>query len=73
MFSAPIYPRKLFAQIRNLCYTILACRIESRVSGGGPQRRERGAGIFLFFLPQPIEKSRFGRIKPSISKQFYLD
>jgi hypothetical protein len=29
--------------------------------------------IFLFFPPQPIEKSGFGRIKPSKSKPFCLD
>jgi hypothetical protein len=27
---------------------------------------------FLFFPPQPFEKSRFGRIKPSKAKQFCL-
>jgi hypothetical protein len=34
-----------------------------------PRRKETD---FLFFPPQPFEKSRFGRIKPSKAKQFCL-
>jgi hypothetical protein len=37
---------------------------------------ETRVDFFLFFSPQPIEKSRFGRIRPSKSKLFawfYLD
>ena len=34
---------------------------------------ERRPDFFDLDSPQPIEKSRFGRIKPSKSKQFYLD
>jgi hypothetical protein len=41
-----------------------------RARGGKAKERRE---IFLFFPLQPIEKSGFGRIKPSKSKPFYLD
>jgi hypothetical protein len=43
------------------------------VGARGVRRGAKGVEIFLFFPPQPIEKSKIGRIEPSKSKQFYLD
>jgi hypothetical protein len=57
---------------KSVLYSLRRARfaLAPRATPLGEQRAER---IFLLFPRQPIEKSRFGRIKPSKTKHFCLD
>ena len=63
---------QLLCENQNPCYL-------SPVAGSNPRlgrhqaAKRKESNFFLFFSSQPVEKSRIGRIKPRISKQFCLD
>ena len=61
-----------FAKIRNPCYLCPVAGSNPRL-GRHPAAKRKESEFSYFFTSQPVEKSRIGRIKPRISKQFCLD
>jgi hypothetical protein len=68
--ASQFFAMQLLCENQKPCYAFCSRRIKPALLDA---RRGKGEDFFYIFSPQPIEKSRFGRIKPSKPKQFYLD
>jgi hypothetical protein len=69
--SLPRLSIPLLYENRKLCY--LGLVVEKEGALRGVWRQEKGQGESYLESPQPIEKARFGRIKPSNLSNFIFD